>query len=66
MDRLYNVSDVCDLFRFKDRRTARKLMREMPHTEQPLLVSERAIKEWLQRHTLPPENEIRKGRGCKG
>ena len=66
MDRLYNVSDVCELFRVKDRRTARKIMRDMPHTEKPLLVSERAVKEWLQRHTLPPESEIRKGRGCKG
>lgn len=60
MDRLYSVSDICDLFRVKDKRTARKIMREMEHTESPLLVTERAVKAYLERKTLPPESETRK------
>ena len=60
MDRMYNVSDVCELFRFKDKRTARKIMRQMEHIERPLLVTERAVKAWIERNTLPPE------RGCMG
>ena len=69
MEKVYNVSDICDLFRVKDRRTARRLMRDMEHTERPLLVTERAVKAWFDRNTKPPESEIRrtmKGRGCKG
>lgn len=60
MERLYSVSDICDLFRVKDKRTARKIMREMEHTESPLLVTERAVKAYLERKTLPPESETRK------
>ena len=60
MDRLYSVTDICELFRVKDKRTARKIMREMEHTESPLLVTERAVKAYLERKTLPPESETRK------
>ena len=60
MDKLYSVKDICDLFRVKDKRTARKIMRDMEHTENPLLVTERAIKAWLERKTLPPESETRR------
>lgn len=56
---LLTVRDVCELFRVKDQRTARKLMREMEHTENPLLVTERAVKAWLSKKTLPPESETR-------
>ena len=56
---LLTVQDVCDLFRVKDKRTARKIMRDMEHTENPLLVTERAVKAWLAKKTLPPESEIR-------
>ena len=62
MERLYSVSDICEMFRVKDQRTARKIMREMDHTEKPLLVTERAVKAWLARKTLPPESEIRRMR----
>ena len=62
MEKLLNVSDICELFRLKDKRTARKIMRNMAHTERPLLVTERAVKTWLEKNTLPPINE----RGCKG
>ena len=60
IDKIYSVRAVCDLFGFKDLRTARKLMREMDHTENPLLVTERAIKSWMERKTVPPESEIRR------
>ena len=59
IDQLYNVKDICSMFRLKDARTARKIMRDMEHTENPLLVTERAIKAWLNKKTLPPESEIR-------
>ena len=61
LDTIYTVKGVCDLFGIKDARTARKIMRDMDHTEKPLLVTERAIKAWMTRKTLPPESQIRKG-----
>ena len=69
MERFYSVSEICDLFRVKDKRTARKIMREMEHIEAPLLVSERAVKAYLQKRTLPPESETRrmvKRKGVQG
>ena len=62
IETMYTVDDVCAILRVKDPRTARKIMRqEMEHAEKPrLMVSERAIKSWLERQTLPPENEIRR------
>jgi hypothetical protein len=60
IDKLYTVKGICELFGFKDSRTARKIMREMEHTENPLLVTERAVKAWLTRKTLPPQDEIRR------
>ena len=66
IDKLYTVKGICELFGFKDSRTARKIMREMEHTENPLLVTERAVKAWLSRKTLPPQNEIRRRSKRKG
>ena len=66
MERLYSVTDICDLFRVKDKRTARKIMRDMEHTESPLLVTERAVKAWLAKKTLPPETETRRMMRRKG
>lgn len=60
MERLYNVKAICDLFGFKDQRTARKIMRDMDHTEKPLLVTERSVKAWIEKKTVPPESEIRR------
>ena len=59
MDKVYNVGQICSLFGFKDARTARKIMRQMEHTEDPLLVTERAVKAWMARKTLPPESVTR-------
>lgn len=60
MERLYSVTDICEMFRVKDQRTARKIMRDMEHMEKPLLVTERAVKAYLERKTLPPESEVRR------
>ena len=61
MERFYTVGEICELLHVKDERTARKIMRlEMEHIEKPrLLVSERSVKTWLERNTLPPETKIR-------
>jgi hypothetical protein len=66
MDTIYTVKGICELFGFKDARTARKIMREMDHTENPLLVTERAVKSWMARKTLPPESELRRMLKRKG
>jgi hypothetical protein len=63
---IYTVKAVCELFHVKDPRTARKIMREMEHTENPLLVTERAVKAWLEKKTLPPESEMRRILRTKG
>ena len=63
---IYTVKGICELFGFKDARTARKIMREMDHTENPLLVTERAVKSWMARKTLPPESEMRRMLKRKG
>ena len=66
MDRIYNVQGICDLIGCKDPRTARKIMRDMEHTENPLLVTERAVRSWIEKKTLPPESEIRRMLKRKG
>ena len=66
IETIYTVKGICDLFGFKDARTARKIMREMEHTESPLMVSERAVKSWLAKKTLPPESETRRMMKRKG
>ena len=66
LEPIYNVKAICELFGFKDARTARKVMREMDHTENPLLVTERAVKAWMARKTLPPESEMRRMMKRKG
>lgn len=63
---IYTVKGICELFGFKDARTARKVMREMDHTENPLLVTERAVKAWMAKKTLPPESEMRRMMKRKG
>ena len=60
IETIYTVKGICDLFGFKDARTARKVMRDMDHTENPLLVTERAVKAWMAKKTLPPESETRR------
>ena len=66
MDQIFTVKGICELFGFKDARTARKVMREMDHTENPLLVTERAVKAWMAKKTWPPESEMRRMLKRKG
>lgn len=66
MDTIYTVKGICAMFGIKDARTARKIMREMEHTENPLLVTERSVKAWIERKTLPPESEMRRMARRKG
>ena len=66
IDTIYTVKGICDLFGIKDPRTARKIMRDMEHTESPLMVTERAVRSWLARKTLPPESEVKKMLKRKG
>jgi DeoR/GlpR family transcriptional regulator of sugar metabolism len=58
MDRLYSVKDICERYQVKSV-TARKIMRDMEHLEKPLMVSERAVRAWELRKTLPPESVTR-------
>ena len=60
IEQIYTVKSICEMFGFKDARTARKIMREMEHTENPLLVTERAVKSWMAKKTMPPESETRR------
>lgn len=60
IDTIYTVRGIMELFHIKDARTARKIMRDMDHTESPLMVTERAVKAWMARKTVPPVSEIRK------
>lgn len=59
MERLLSVKDICERYQVKPV-TARKFMRDMDHMEQPLMVSERAVKAWEQRKTIPPESVTRR------
>ena len=47
-------------------KTARSYMREMVHRENPLRVTERAVKEWDAKNTFPPASEIKKAMKRKG
>lgn len=61
IEQIYTAKQICALFGFKDERTARKIMREMEHQERPhLMVTERAVKAWMAKNTLPPESEMRR------
>ena len=59
MERLLSVKDICIRYQVKPA-TARKYMRAMDHMEFPLMVTERAVKAWEYKKTLPPESEIRR------
>lgn len=58
MERLLSVSDICERYQCKAT-TARKYMRDMEHMESPLMVTERAVRAWEQRKTLPPSSAVR-------
>jgi len=58
MERLYSVRDIQERYQCNPA-TARKYIRQMVHIEQPLMVSERAIREWEQRKMVMPGWMIR-------
>lgn len=58
MERLLSVKDIAARYQCKPA-TARQYMRKMVHMENPLMVTERAVKEWETRKTLPPEDVTR-------
>lgn len=62
MERLFSVADICERYQFKDRRTARKVMRDMDHLEKPLMVSERAVRAWEMKNTMPGRMVKERGR----
>lgn len=67
LEPMYTAKDICGLFKLKDERTARKIMREMEHLERPvLMVSERAVRAWMAKQMLPPESEMRRMMKRKG
>ena len=66
MERLLSVKDICERYQVKDARTARRIMRDMEHMESPLMVTERAVKEWERKRTRSPESEVRRLSRRKG
>ena len=68
LEKLLSVDDICERYQCTEN-TARKYMREMYHREKPLMVTERAVKEWDAQNSFPPEKEIRlilKRKGAAG
>lgn len=59
MERLLSVKDICERYQVKAV-TARRYMRDMEHMESPLMVTERAVRSWEARKTLPPASEIKR------
>ena len=66
MEKLLSVKDICERYQVKDARTARRIMRDMEHMESPLMVTERAVKEWERKRMHPPESEVRRQLRRKG
>ena len=59
MERLLSVKDIAERYQCKPA-TARRYMRDMQHLETPLMVTERAVKVWEAKRTVPPESETRR------
>lgn len=65
MERLLKPEDIATRYGV-NQKTARKYMREMTHRENPLRVTERAVKAWDEANTFPPVSEIKKALKRKG
>ena len=61
MDKLLTVDDVAEILQVS-RRTAYTYMGKMLHLNQPLRVSESALRAWIAGRTVDPEQEKKKGR----
>ena len=57
MERLLSVKDIMARYQCS-RQTASKRIHEMPHIEDPLMVTEKAVMEWESRRLVLPSDEI--------
>ena len=65
---LFSVGDICERYKCTPV-TARKYMRSMEHIENPLMVTERALRAWEHGRTVPGAGAVRelmKGGGKRG
>lgn len=61
MDKLLTPDEVAGILRVS-RRTAYRIMHQMPHLERPFRVSESGLRAWLYERTRQPEDKD-KGKG---
>lgn len=59
MEKLLCVKEIMERYQCNPA-TARKRMREMPHMEKPLLVTEKAVAEWEYSKTVYPGEQPKK------
>lgn len=57
MERLYFVSDIMERYRYKDPRSAKKIMKQMGAQGKPMYVRESQIEEFDQMKTTQPERK---------
>lgn len=53
MERFYSPAQVAEIMSISKRR-AYEIMHEMPYIPRPLRVSERALKDWIEKRTIYP------------
>ena len=53
MERFYSPAQVAEIMSIS-KRQAYNIMYQMPYIPSPLRVSERALKDWIERHTVYP------------
>ena len=56
MERLYSVKELANIFGVSQK-AAYKYIHRMPHTYEPLRVSESALQHYLDSHTVYPESK---------
>lgn len=61
MTEMLTADDVAGIMKLS-RRSAYRIMREIPHTERPLRVTSHALSEWVDRRTIYPAQEERRAR----
>lgn len=59
MEKLLSVKDIQSRYQCSPN-TARAYIRQMIHMEKPLMVSEKALREWEQEKTIAPVGMIRR------
>jgi len=56
IEKLYTPDDVAEVLRVS-RRTAYRIMHQMPHLETPFRVAETGLRAWIAGHTVSPAME---------